>query len=299
MKRALLAIVIFVIPAMAAVQGSFERSFQVSGPVDLEVLTRSGDITVRAGASGSVVVRGKIHVGDSWLLGGRTADVQGLEKNPPLRQSGNSIRIDYVNLRNIAIDYDITVPADTSVRSHSGSGDQTIAGVRKGADLESGSGDMQLRDLAGALRVRTGSGNIRAEAISGAFEAQAGSGDIILEEKGAGDVQVRTGSGNIELREINGGLQAEAGSGDVRVSGTQSKDWNVRTGSGNVDLRLPSGAAFDLDASTGSGTLEVGHPVTMTIEGRVREHPRTIRGKVRGGGLPLTVHTGSGDIRID
>ena len=300
MKRVLLAICLAIgaMPAAASVQGSFERTFQVSGPVDLEVLTHSGDITVRAGAAGSVVVRGKIHVGDSWLFGGRTADVQQVEKNPPLRQNGNSIRIDYVNLRNIAIDYDITVPADTSVRGHSGSGDQTIEGVQKGADLESGSGDMRLRDIAGTVRVRTGSGNVRAEAVSGAFAAEAGSGDITLEAKTAGDVQVRTGSGNIELHDINGGLQAEAGSGDVRVDGTQTRDWNVRTGSGNVDLRLPANAGFDLDASTSSGTLDIGRPVTMTVEGRVREHPRSIRGKVGAGGPPITVHTGSGDIGI-
>ncbi|HTC90764.1 MAG TPA: hypothetical protein VK686_20815, partial [Bryobacteraceae bacterium] len=30
-------------------QGRFEKTFQVSGPVDLEVQTRSGDITVRSG----------------------------------------------------------------------------------------------------------------------------------------------------------------------------------------------------------------------------------------------------------
>src|ERR1700716_696633 len=56
-------------------QGSFEKSFQVSGPVDLEVLTRSGDITVRTGPSGSVFIRAKIFVGDHWLFGKRQADV--------------------------------------------------------------------------------------------------------------------------------------------------------------------------------------------------------------------------------
>ena len=45
-------------------QGTFEKSFQVTGPVDLEVLTRSGDITIRTGPSGSVFIRGKIFVSD-------------------------------------------------------------------------------------------------------------------------------------------------------------------------------------------------------------------------------------------
>jgi hypothetical protein len=35
--------------ASASVQGSFERTYQVSGAVDLQVLTRSGDVIVRTG----------------------------------------------------------------------------------------------------------------------------------------------------------------------------------------------------------------------------------------------------------
>src|SRR5579863_2266802 len=105
-------------------QGTFEKTLQVSGPVDLEVFTRSGDVTVRAGSSGSVFIRGKIYVGDRWFGGRREDDVQAIEKNPPIRQSGNSVHIDYVDYHNISVDYEITVPADTTVRTHSGSGDQ-------------------------------------------------------------------------------------------------------------------------------------------------------------------------------
>src|SRR3979490_2395206 len=72
-------------------QGSFEKTFQVSGPVDLEVLTRSGDIIVRNGPSGSVFIRGKIYVGDHWLFGQRKGEVSEIEEHPPLRQEGNSI----------------------------------------------------------------------------------------------------------------------------------------------------------------------------------------------------------------
>src|SRR5213593_4570646 len=256
----------------ASVQGSFQRTFQVSGPVDLEVLTRSGDITVRSGPAGTVSVNGKIHVSDRWFEGTRQSDVSELEKNPPVRQSGNSIHIDYVNMRNISIDYEITVPPDTAVRARSGSGNQEIDGLRSKLDLESGSGDMRLRDV---------------------------SGDIHVESKGSGDVRVHTGSGNIELHQVNGAMRAEAGSGDVRVDGVQKGDWDVKTGSGNVQLKLPEQAAFDIGASTGSGRVVVDHPVTMTLQGDVRHEQRSVRGKVRGGGPLVTVHTGSGDVHID
>ena len=294
----LIAVSVAALPATASVQGSFQRTFQVSGPVDLEAFTHSGDITVRNGATGTVSIIGRIHVGDRWFNGGKKAEVEQLEKNPPLRQSGNSIRIDYVNVHDISIDYEITAPAETTVRARTGSGDQRLEGLHGNMDLESGSGDMRLRDLTGGIRTRTGSGNVESVKISGPFSAHAGSGDIRLEESGVGDVNVHTGSGNITLSGVNGMLHAEAGSGDITVGGTEAGAWEIRTGSGNVGLRLPSQAGFDLDLSTSSGTIVVDEPVTTTVQGRGQESRRSISGKVRGGGPMIQVHTGSGNISI-
>ena len=129
-------------------QGTFDRTLQVTGPVDLEVLTHSCDVRVRAGSSGMVQIHGKIFVGNNWLLGHRDADVHAIEQNPPIKQEGNNIHIDYVDMHNISIDYEITVPADTTVRTHSGSGDQTIEGTRGNVDVQTGSGDVKLASLA-------------------------------------------------------------------------------------------------------------------------------------------------------
>ena len=75
--------------------------------------------------------------------------------------------------------------------------------------------------------------------------------------------------------------------------------WSIRTGSGNVNLRLPSDAAFDVDVSSSSGSVTMGHPVQTTIQGRVQESRKSVVGKVRGGGPTVSVHTGSGDIHVD
>ena len=280
-------------------QGTFDKTFAVSGPVDLEVQTRSGNVTVRSGAAGSVAIHGKIFVGDHWLFGNRHADVSDIEQNPPLRQEANSIRIDYVNARDISVDYEITVPAETTIRSHSGSGDQTIEGTRGNIDLQTGSGDVRLRRLTGEIRLQTGSGDVRALGISGPVRGGAGSGNIEVEEEGAGDVDLHTGSGNVSVRGIEGTLHAEAGSGDISAEGFQTGTWEIRTGSGNVHVRLPANAAFDANLSTSSGTLDVGPAITMTVQGRVQEARKQIMGKVHGGGPLLTVRTGSGDIHIE
>ena len=280
-------------------QGTFDKTFQVNGPVDLEVLTRSGDVTVRAGSSGSVVIHGKIYVGDRWFEGRREADVHEIEQNPPIRQSGNSIHIDYVNAHNISVDYDITVPAETTVRTHSGSGDQSIEGTKGNTDVQTGSGDVKLRNITGEVHLQTGSGNVRAHEIAGAVRGGTGSGDVEVEEKGSGDVDLHAGSGNLTARGVQGSFRGETGSGDITAEGTQSGSWEIHTGSGNVNVRLPSNAAFDADISSSSGSVEVGAPVEMTVQGRIGDMRKSIRGKVRGGGPLLRVRTGSGDIHIE
>src|SRR5207248_2587441 len=113
-----------------------------------------------AGSSVWVFIRGKIFVGDRWFGGRREEDVHAIEQNPPLRQSGNSIHIDYVNYRNISVDYEITVPADTSIRSRSGSGDQIIEGTHGNVDVQTGSSDVKLSRLNGEICVQTGSGRM-------------------------------------------------------------------------------------------------------------------------------------------
>jgi DUF4097 and DUF4098 domain-containing protein YvlB len=302
MAAALMVVSTMAVSAAASEQGHFEKTFTLNGPVSLEVNTHSGDVTVQSGAAGTVRVVGRIHVGDQWSRwfgDERKGDVKAIEDNPPLHQNGNTVRIDYVNYHNISVDYEITVPADTQVRSRTGSGNQTLEGLKGTIDLQSGSGDIQLSRLQGDFHVETGSGNVHARDISGPIRARAGSGDFDIDENGAGDIDAHTGSGNITVRNVNGGFRAEAGSGDITADGAPKNSWTVHTGSGNVRLRFPSDAALDVDITTSSGTINMDQPVTTTVVGKVQESMKTISGKVRGGGTLVSVRTGSGDIHIE
>ena len=306
-----------VLPLSAASTGHFERTLQVSGAVDLDVTSGSGNITVHAGGNGTVSVSAKIHGSSSWLGGDVEERIRRIEKNPPIEQQGNTIRIGRVDnydlLRNISIDYDLTVPAQTRLSSHTGSGDQSINGVQLpltaktgsgnvtvdsiGGDVQigSGSGDLKINGVKGSLHASTGSGNIRAQGVAGAIDANAGSGDVEMHQTATGDVKVNTGSGNVRLYGVNGGLKASTGSGDIEVEGQATHEWHLGAGSGNVTLRLPAQASFDLDAQTNSGSLHLKRPVTT--QGTIsRNH---IQGKVGNGGVTVNVRTSSGDIALD
>jgi hypothetical protein len=283
----------------ASVVGTFDRALTVTGPVDLEVLTHSGDITVRGGPAGMVSIHAAIHVGSRWLTGSHDSEVHQLQQNPPIRQNGNSIRIEYADYQDISVDYDITVPTETAVRTHTGSGDQTLKDLRGRIELESGSGDLRLSHLTGEIRFRTGSGDVRSDQLSGPVYGRAGSGDLDIDQAGVGDADVETGSGNIHIKGLSGGLRASAGSGDITVAGDPKESWRVHAGSGNVRLHVPSEAAFDVDLSTNSGDATVDHPVVTTVQGRVQEGHKSVVGKVRGGGPLLSVRTGSGDVHVE
>jgi len=296
---------LFMLTASAAMawpspQGSFDKTLTVTGPVNLEVLTHSGDVRVRAGASGTVQIHGKIFVSNNWFSGSRReGDVHAIEQNPPIRQEGNNIHIDYVDAHNISVDYEITVPAETTIRTRSGSGDQEIEGTRGNVDIQTGSGDVKLANLKGEIRMQTGSGDVRAREVSGSVKGGTGSGDVEIAESGPGDIDLRTGSGGITARGVQGSFHGETGSGDITAEGKQSGAWELHTGSGNVRVSLPSNAGFDADISTSSGSIDVGAPVEMTVQGRIGDSHKSIHGKARGGGPLLRVRTGSGDIHIE
>ncbi|MGI0129955.1 MAG: DUF4097 family beta strand repeat-containing protein, partial [Thermoplasmata archaeon] len=301
-----------------AAEGSFDRTLNVTGPVELDVTTGSGTIHVRAGDSSTVRVHATLRSHNGWGGNDRAEDrVHYLEQHPPIEQDGNTIRIGHIEdrelTRNISISYDLVVPADTRLAAQTGSGDQTIGGIRgplkastgsgslRISDIgdevraNTGSGDIQLDAIKGGVSANTGSGTIRARGVAGEFVGETGSGNVHLEQTAPGRVKVTSGSGSVDLNGVRGALRVEAGSGNIRAQGEATGDWRLDTGSGGITVRLPSNAAFDLHAHTSSGSISTDHHVT--ILGTVSRSDW--RGKARGGGFLLDVRTGSGDIRIE
>ena len=240
-------------------RGTFERSLTVTGPVELNVRTGSGNIDIRTGTGDRVQVTGRVSA--SSRDGVDAAErVRRVESTPPITQSGNVITIGDTNndptYRNVGISYELVVPANTRVTAQTGSGSQTIGSVD------------------GPVRAQTGSGNIRIQRTGGSLHAQTGSGNIEAESVG-GEVRAQTGSGSVEVRQIARG------------------DVTVQTGSGSVTLTLPQDAGYTLNAQTGSGSISTSQP--LTVQGRIGRN--RVSGTVRGGGNMVQVRTGSGSSR--
>jgi hypothetical protein len=262
----------------AAHAADFDRTLNISNQADLYVSTGSGHVVIRPGSDSQIHVHARVYAG--WNAGGDIdARIARICQNPPIQQSGDSVHVGEVPpedrrlFNNISIDYEITAPKSVALNLHSGSG------------------DIEVDHLGRYLKAQTGSGSVRAHGIAGPSELQTGSGDVDLEEDAAGEVRASTGSGSIRIHGLNGALTARTGSGDIEADGSITGSSRLTSGSGSIRLHIGREARFNIDASTGSGSIRVaGLPPA--------EHHH-LSSPVNGGGPTLETHTGSGDIEVN
>jgi hypothetical protein len=293
----LVAMLMYLPVTALAAERSFDRTLTVNGPVTLHVSTGSGYIHVSPGSDSQVHIVGHVKSSNNWWGGSSDDAVSRVANNPPINQAGNIIRVgeggeDF--MRHVAIDYDITTPANTMLAAESGSGDLQLSNLNGTVQAHTGSGSIRADKLGAGSKLETGSGSIEATNLMGSTTLQTGSGDVQAQLGSAGDVVAGTGSGSIKLNDVHGAVKAETGSGTLEISGQPTSPWKLETGSGDIALQVGSNARFTLDAQTGSGSVKTDLPLTM--RGSLDKHH--VNGTVNGGGPTIKAETGSGDIRI-
>ncbi|HLJ48773.1 MAG TPA: DUF4097 family beta strand repeat-containing protein [Bryobacteraceae bacterium] len=282
MKFFLLALAIWMPASIvlgAVNERTFERTLNVSGAVNLDVVTDAGGIKVIAGSPGVVRVRG-IMKAQNWFFGGNAEDhIRALESNPPVEQSGNTIRAGYVSdrslLRGVSLRFEIEVPVQTSVRAKADSGGVHVEGVRGPVDCKTDSGGIEVRDIESEVRAQADSGGVHIRHVSG-------------------QVWARADSGGIEAFDIAGSIDAQTDSGGIRMSQTVAASVHAEADSGGASLKLARNGGYDIRASSGSGGVSVSD---ITVHGSISN--KKVEGSVRGGGALVKIHTDSGQVVID
>ena len=278
------AVLVLATTAAFAADATFDKTLTVSGTPQFSVATGSGYIHLKPGSESQIHIIG--HVRANKNRSGSSSDIdariQQIAANPPIAQSGSEVTVGDRQrnndlYRDIAIDYDVTLPRASAIVASSGSGDLDIQGVGTNLKAQSGSGSVLARGIQGPANLQTGSGNIE------------------LDETGPGDVRAQTGSGSIKLNGISGGLQAQTGSGEIEAAGKPTGEWKLGTGSGSIHLTVGKTTAFNLNASSGSGGIHVSQPINL--QGDLNQHH--ITAAVNGGGPTIQARTGSGSIHID
>lgn len=215
----------------------------------------------------------------------------------------------------VSVNYNVVIPSDAAIsaRSVSGnvtlekiggkatgetkSGNVTVMGARSGANAETVSGNVKVADVQNGVYGKTASGNVEARDVTGTTDLNCVSGDVIAEDI-QGAVEAETVSGSVKLRGISGAdvVKGKTMSGNTIYYGDVSSTgrYSLEAHSGNVEMSIPSGSAFDLTASTFSGTIKTDFKVM--VSGKLSK--KKISGSVNGGGADVKLKTFSGNVYL-
>ena len=310
----LTALATYAQPAVAAETATFDRSFTVTAPVRIELSNASGNVEIRGSTDGAVHVHGKVSPGGWSIFGGSGKSVEEVASNPPLEQSGSTIRIGKNSswLKNVTIDYQVEVPHDTEidagvasggitidhvkgpVKASSASGFVHVYRVERDTQLNAASGSIDASGIGGCLRVSSASGDTRVADVKGEVKVSAASGSIRIQHP-SDRVDASTASGTIEVVGANNDVKVHAISGTIQVSGNPgaSRLWELKTISGSVELRVPSNASFLLSAESTSGDIRTSIPVILE-----EQNKHSLRAHIGGSAGRVEVHTVSGSVNV-
>jgi len=296
-----------------SVNGSFDRTFTVTGHTRLDITTASGDVTITGSADGKVHIHGDIRV-SGMSLADAQKELANVDANPPLEQTPDGVRIGKEGLRlhDASISYTIEAPRDTEVSSSTASGEQTARSLHGPIKLQSASGSVRAEDIDGEAQLTSLSGTVSAANMGDVVRASSSSGDVTI--SGAKDdvrandesgniritkpgarVEAQNSSGNITVQDATADVKAHNVSGNVTIHGKLSPNayWDLKSISGTAEIGVPANSNFHLLAESTSGEIRADIPIMIEEQGK-----HSLRAQIGTGGGRVEVHTISGEIHL-
>jgi hypothetical protein len=258
------------------------QSFDTEGPVELDLGTGGGGITVRLvdepgvhveirhdPSAASPWAQGVTNL-MSWVsnqfgsqLGGQFGDTVP-EGSTAEGEAVRQTRIDFtagrlvvrtpkeMQLRNVPVIVSVQAPVGSHVEARTGSGDVTVNGGAGRLNLHTGSGRISADQAEDKVQVDTGSGTVRLGPMAAGLRAKTGSGDVEVTAIGGASTVV-TGSGDVWLGAVTGDVLARTGSGRVTIANAAAGELELHTGSGAIHVGVRKGSPAEVDLSSGSG----------------------------------------------
>ncbi len=192
----------------------------------------------------------------------------------------------------INLEATITVPQQVALLAKTSGGHITASQLKNSQELKTSGGHITLSDIDGTTNAKTGGGHITANRVFGNITMSTGGGHIKMQDTG-GNLEVKTGGGHIDIQNGEGSITAKTSGGNISSSINSAKDQlRFSTSAGNVSLSLPINIAADLDISGTSASLDDGFNFNGT------KNKGSISGTLNGGGLPIVINCGYGNVNI-
>ncbi len=172
-------------------------------------------------------------------------------------------------------------------------GNINLANSKDDIDLATSGGNINAEKSSGNITITTSGGSINMEDLSGKINASTSGGNV--KGKGiGGDLKASTSGGNVSLHNLTCALNAGTSGGNIDVSiKTLSGHVSINNSAGKVNLELPKDAGVDLKLSAS----KISTPNLQNFSGSGTNEE--MQGTINGGGVPVTVHAGSGKINLE
>jgi DUF4097 and DUF4098 domain-containing protein YvlB len=208
-----------------------ELRFNVAPKAALSVNNPYGSVSIKPTTGNVVVVNAalssdKVEVDNNFA--GNRVDLQSHLLPGADAQSGR-------------VDYEILVPADTSLALHSSSGNLRAEKIHGDVTLEGAAAIVELRDISDA--------HVHVKTLNG---------PVTLTNVQSGYVEVDSLSGNVTLNGVNGPLvQVISTSGGISYLGDfgDHGEYRLTSHSGNIDAIVPDSTSADVSARSVRGEV--------------------------------------------
>ena len=261
---------------------SWSRTYPVAGKPTLNLETADAGVEFRPCGDCHEI---RIHV---ELVGRKMSDYR-LEEG----QSGDQVHFlfkerpqlgPHMGWHNVHTQVTIESPAQITLEAKTSDGGVTLSGLHGDLSLTTRDGGIALDHVSGNLRIRASDGHVKVTDAEGAIDAHTNDGNLTVDGLFHA-IALHTGDGTLEVNLREG----------TRLGGPST----IQTSDGSVTVRVPRSFAADLDVHTSDGHLDCSLPLTMDHYQSGEEGGHKLRGKLNGGGTPLTIHTSDGNVKIE
>ena len=261
---------------------SWSRTYLVTGKPTLTFETSDASVEFRPCGDCHEI---RIHV---EVVGRKLSDYR-LEEG----QSGDEVHFLFKELPHIGAhivwhkeETRVTVesPAQLTLQAKTSDGNVTLSGLQGDLSLTTGDGNVALDHVAGNLRIKSGDGQVKITDADGAIDAQTSDGNLSVDGLFHA-LALHTSDGTLELNLREG----------TKLAGAST----IQSSDGSVTLRVAQSFAADLNVRTSDGHVDCALPLTMDHYQSGGGEGHELRGKLNGGGTPLTIHTSDGNVKIE
>jgi hypothetical protein len=159
-------------------------------------------------------------------------------------------------------------------------------------DLTTSGGNIEADHCKGKLSLRTSGGNLSLKSLQGRTEATTSGGSVWAEQIG-GELTAHTSGGDITMNNLTCSLETSTSGGNIDVSiSTLGQYVTIHNSGGSVNLSLPAGKGISLRLHADHVSVNA----LNNFSGTSDEHK--IEGTLNGGGIPVHVDGGSGNIDL-